>query len=77
MMMNRQGYIDKYVGDFDIGDKVEFIRNSPREYKTPVTAIIKDIFHCYSIKFTLDCTDADDRRFEFYNASLSYLKKVA
>ena len=75
--MNRQEYIDKYIGDIDVGDKVVFVERPPKHYKAPITAIVKDIFRGYSINFTLDCVDADGRKFEYYNASLNYLKKVS
>ena len=40
--MDRQEYIDKYVGDIDIGDKVELLE-STKAYTSPVTGIVKDI----------------------------------
>lgn len=73
--MNRQEYIDKYVGDIDIGDIVEFTK-PPREYKPPVIGTIRDIFRVHSIGFTIDCEDADGKRFEYYNASLESIKRL-
>ena len=73
--MKRQEYIDKYVGNIDIGDNVELVK-PPRPYKMPILCTVKDIFRGHSINFTLVCVDADNRKFEYYNASLSYIKPV-
>ena len=73
--MNRQEYIDTYVGNIDIGDTVVIIEGC-KKYKEPITGRVLDIFLQHSIKFTLGCTDADGRRFQYHNASLESLEKV-
>ena len=73
--MNRQEYIDKYVGNINIGDKVE-VKDSTRAYTPPVFGVVKNIIRGYSINFTLDCEDAEGKKFQYYNASLESLAKI-
>jgi len=72
--MNRQKYIDKFVGHIDIGDRVVLVRPE-KGYKAPITATVLNIFRGHSINFTLDCIDADGKRYQYYNASLGCIKK--